>query len=239
MTPLTFVEPTEVEPTMNILLYGPPGTGKTMGAATAPGPILWLNAEGPGAIRLARETHGDKIREVALEGMSDFDEAYLYLLSDEGKEIKTLVVDTLGEAYQIFFNEIEGPRKDHLKNHGDVQTKIERFVRTIRDLPVNVVVIAHEQIDDGEGGATRRPMTGGKKLPEKIMALVDVVGYTGVIPANEEEGTPRRYVAQLIESGGRRAKSRWESLGDFPDLDLTDWITTATSTNGTKEKASK
>ena len=121
MTPLTFVEPTEVEPTMNILLYGPPGTGKTMGAATAPGPILWLNAEGPGAIRLARETHGDKIREVALEGMSDFDEAYLYLLSDEGKEIKTLVVDTLGEAYQIFFNEIEGPRKDHLKNHGAVK----------------------------------------------------------------------------------------------------------------------
>ena len=38
----------------NVLLYGPPGTGKTTAAATAPGPIVWINLEGTGAMAYAR-----------------------------------------------------------------------------------------------------------------------------------------------------------------------------------------
>lgn len=49
---LNFVEPL-TEAHMNILLYGPPKTGKTVGAATAPGPILYLNADRPNATRYA------------------------------------------------------------------------------------------------------------------------------------------------------------------------------------------
>lgn len=219
---MKFAKPSELPPTINVLLYGPPGTGKSMGAATAPGPILYLNAEGPGAVRLVHQTYGEKIREVVVEGAKTLDEAFLYLKDGKGGE-QTLVVDTVGEVYRVLVEEIAKGSRPSIQNYGDINTKIERWVRTLRDLPINVVLIAHEQVDDEEGQATRRPLTGGKKLPEQVMAQVDVVGYTGVIPAGEDG--PRRYVAQLVEAKGRRAKSRWvDTLGELRDLDLSEWI---------------
>jgi hypothetical protein len=224
---MKFVKPSEAPPTINVLLYGPPGTGKSMGAATAPGPILYLNAEGPGAVRLVHQTYGEKIHEVAVTGAKTLEEAFLHLKDGKGDE-QTLVVDTVGEVYRVLVEEISNGGRPSLQNFGDVNTKIERWVRTLRDLPINIVLIAHEQVDDEEGQATRRPLTGGRKLPEQVMAQVDVVGYTGVIPANED--SPRRYVAQLVEAKGRRAKSRWvDTLGELRDLDLSEWIETVRS----------
>jgi hypothetical protein len=106
---------------------------------------------------------------------------------------------------------------------------IEWFVRSFRDLPVNLVLVCHEQIE-GEGeNAISRPMTGGKKLPEKIIGMVSIVGYCGVAPADPEKGTSRRWVAQLVEGRGRRAKDRSEGLGDSRDIDLTEWFATASA----------
>lgn len=229
---LSFVEPTEVEPTLNILLYGPPGTGKTVGACSAPGPVLVLNAEGPGAVRYARSYYGDKIREVVFAGEETLKEVYLYLKDGEGGE-KTVVLDTVGEFYRVLLEQIGGDRPK-IQHYGDVNTKLERFIRALRDLQINVVLIAHEQVDDGEGEATRRPMTGGKKLPEQVMAQVDIVAYTGVVPATDSE--PRRYVGQLVEGLGRRAKDRSGRLGDSRDLDLAEWIEIATSNNGNNKE---
>jgi len=236
---MKFVETTEAPETLNVLLYGPPGTGKTCGACSAPGPILVLNAEGPGAIRYARSVYGDAVREVVVEGGETLDEAYLYLKDGEGGE-KTVVLDTIGEMYRTLLEGFGGPRPT-LQNYGDVNTKLERFIRALRDLNLNVILVAHEQVDDEGGEVTRRPATGGKKLPEQVMAQVDVVAYTGIVPATDD--APRRYVGQLIEAAGRRAKDRTGALGDIRDLDLSEWIATAAeamapSTNGKpKEKA--
>jgi hypothetical protein len=54
-TSLTFVDPPAAPETFNVLLYGPPKSGKSTAAATAPGPILWVSAEGPGALAYARK----------------------------------------------------------------------------------------------------------------------------------------------------------------------------------------
>lgn len=227
---MKFVDATEAPPTLNLCLYGPGGTGKTVAACSAPGPVVVANAEGPGALRFAREKYGEKIREVEVTGAETLDEIYLYLKEGSGKE-KTVVIDTVGEVYGAMLANFGGARPS-LQNYGDTNTKIERFVRALRDLPINVVLICHEQVDDGDGEITRRPMTGGKKLPEIIVAQMDVVAYTGVIPATDDQ--PVRFVGQLIEAGGRRAKDRTGKLGDFRDLDLTDWITTATKTEESK-----
>lgn len=222
MTTLTFVKPTPAGTTMNVLVYGPPGTGKTVGACSAPGPILVLNAEGPGALRKAREVHGDRdIREVAVTGKKILDDAYLYLRDREGAE-KTVVVDTVGEVYRVLLEEMGGERPS-LQNYGDVNLIIERFVRALRDLDINVVLTAHEEVvSDGTTGETmRQPVTGGKKLPGNLMAQVDVVAYTGVIT---EDGKPPRFVAQLVDGGGRRCKDRSGRLGTVRDVDLTEWL---------------
>jgi hypothetical protein len=224
MTPLDFVQPSAVAPTMNILLYGPGGTGKTVNACSAPGPILVGNAEGESALRFARGKWGDdKIHEKAIVTAKDLDDIYMHIR--EGCEEQTLVIDSVGEVYQRLVEELAGSGRASLQNYGDVNTKIERFVRAVKDLPINVVLIAHEQLDEDDGATIKRPATGGKKLPEKLVAAVDVVGYCAVIP--EGDDTPRRYVAQLVEANGRRAKDRSGSLGKLRDIDLSEWIPTA------------
>lgn len=225
---LTFTKPDLEVATWNVLLYGPGGNGKTVGACSAPGPILLVNADGPDGSRKAHATYGEKIREVPFEGPQTLDEVYLYLQSDEGKDVKTLVLDPVGEIYQKIFECLGGERKDMLKNHGDTQTKIERFVRTVRDLSINVVLVCHEEVADQEGETIRRPLTGGKKLPEKLVGMMSIVGYCGVVPADKDKGTPARWVAQLVEANGRRAKDRSGGLGTVRDIDLTDWFAVAT-----------
>jgi hypothetical protein len=221
---LTFVEPSAVAPTMNILLYGPGGTGKTVNACSAPGPVLVGNAEGESALRFARGKWGDeKIHEKAITCAKDLDDIFVHVR--EGCEEKTLVIDSVGEVYQRLVEELAGTGRASLQNYGDVNTKIERFVRAIKDLPINVVLIAHEQLDEDDGASIKRPATGGKKLPEKLVAAVDVVGYCAVIP--EAEDAPRRYVAQLVEANGKRAKDRSGALGKVRDIDLSEWIPTA------------
>lgn len=230
---LQFVKPSTDTKYGKILLYGPPGAGKTNGAASAPGPILYLNAEGADALDFSREMFGnDKIREVAFTGKQSMVDTYLH--AKEGKE-KTFVVDTIGEMYRMLLEEIGGERPT-LQNYGDVNTMIERFVRSLRDLPMHVVIVCHEEIADQEGELVRRPVTGGKKLPEILMAMMSTVAYCAVVP-RQEDGTPARYMAQLVQAKGRRAKDRGGKLGESRPLDLNEWIQIMRSSSATKEKA--
>lgn len=227
---LTFVEPATGVAPLNILLYGPPGTGKTVGACSAPGPVLVVNAEGPGALLNARKRFGnDSVREVRFEGRRTLEDLHVFL-SKRDNDIRTVVIDTLGEVYRGLLEELGGKRPT-LQNYGDANLTIERSIRALRDLPVNLVLVAHEQLDqNGETGEILcRPLTGGKKLPEQIMAQMDICAYTGIVMTDGEDGKETKFVGQLVEGRGRRCKDRSGVLGVTRELDLSEWIETASA----------
>lgn len=229
MSALNFVTPDQTNEFWNVLLYGPGGNGKTVGACSAPGKVILVNGDGPDASRKAHAIYGDKIQEVVFEGARTLDNVYLHVTSKEGADVKTVVLDPIGEIYQGIFEELGGERKDMLKNHGDTQTKIERFVRSFRDLPINLVLVCHEEVADQEGETIRRPLTGGKKLPEKIVGMMSIVGYCMAVPPEPDKPEQKtRYVAQLVEARGRRAKDRSGGLGDSRDINLAEWFSVAT-----------
>ena len=228
MTPLDFIDPSSTTPALNVFLYGAPGSSKTTGALSAPGPILYLNAEGSNAAMYARRLHSNtEIREVVVTSGDVLNEALLYLRGGNG--IKTVVLDSLGAIFQAVLEGYTGGGKPTLPQYGDPTTAIERFARALRDLPVNIVLIAHEQAvkDEVSGQFERLPFTGtnNPSLGVKLMAQADVVGYTGRIEPDDEH-PEARYVAQLIDGGGRRGKDRTDSLGQFPELDITEWVQT-------------
>ena len=228
---LTFVEAPPVPEHVNVLAYGPPGAGKSTFAATSPGPILWVNAEGPGALAYARKTaaqRGTEILEVRLDESQPvrdvLREVIRYVRSTpEGQpRPSTVVVDTIGKVRDLLIAQIVKPGSSQsLRQFGQVADVVGRFVAALRDLPVNLVLIAHEDVADAEGGdRIVRPLIGGK-LTEQIPGEVDIVTYCGV--ARDEQGRAR-YMGQLVEARGRRAKDRSGALGEVRDLDLSEWI---------------
>jgi hypothetical protein len=94
-------------------------------------------------------------------------------------------------------------------------------------MPIHAVFVLHENsVKDEESGSLERlPFTGTKNpvLAEKLMAMVDVIGYTGVV---EEKGDGNRvhYVAQLVSGRGRRGGDRFGVLGTSRELDLAEWL---------------
>jgi hypothetical protein len=92
----------------------------------------------------------------------------------------------------------------------------------MRDLPVNLVLIAHQNVEDAEGERIVRPLIGGA-LTEEIPGEVDVIAYTHSF--KDDDSGERRYVGQLVEAKGRIAGDRSGGLGPVRDLDLSEWLT--------------
>lgn len=209
--------------TVNVLLYGPAGAGKSTAAASAPGPVMFINLEGPNALHFARKTAraaGTEVLEVRV-GWGDDPRAYFRDAFAAAKErgVNTIVVDTLGKLRDGIAFSIGG-ESPSIAQWGQVGKAMTTVLRELRDSDMNTVLICHERVLDSDtGDRIVEPLVGGKTTTE-AMAEVDVIAYCGVL--RDDDGT--RYLAQLVESKGRRAKDRSGALGEVVELNLTDLI---------------
>lgn len=227
MSPLEMQELSDVDLHVNFLLYGPPKTGKTAGADSAPGRILHLNGDRPNAIRYAKSVYGDKVDFAKITGLQTLADA---THAAESGEYATIVVDTVGEMYRIVLEDLTGrAMRPQVQWFGDTGIHIERFCRHLCELPVNVVLVCHEVTFEDEEVPDRRPFTGSRSNPvlgEKLMAMVDVFGYTGTRQEGEGDNLKTEYMVQLVDGAGRHGGSRFRDvLGVGRELDLTEWIT--------------
>jgi len=217
----------------NTLLYGPPKTRKTTGACSMPGGLLLMNLDLPNASHYARSTDPDgRIMEIDFKGMESLIDVVLALEAQgEGPErvVESVVVDTVGDLHRrLLEGESNRAIRPTLNQYGDVAVHIERFCRRLCELPVNVCIVCHEYPvkDETTGGMERLPWTGttNPSLGSKLMSMVDIVGFTGVVRQDDGRAV---YRTQLISEHGRRGGERFAGvLGEFPETDLGQWIET-------------
>lgn len=229
---LVFVEAPPAPETFNVLLYGQPKSGKSTAAATAPGPILWVNAEGRGALGYARKTAAQRvtaIHEVVIDKHSAaqrLEAVYTHVRDEREPHVATVVVDTVGKVRDALVDQfVVKSSSNSLKQYGVVADKLGGFINAMRDLPVNLILLAHADVQNSEeDGRIVLPLIGGK-LTETIPGEVDVVAFTSPLKSGDE---PVRYFGQLVEAKGRIAGDRSGGLADpttgVRELDLTDWL---------------
>lgn len=224
---LEFVNPAETDGTYRAVLWAAPGQGKSVAAASAPDPILVLSADRPSAYRFARKHHqGKDIREVRFIDESTLVAVYRYLR--ENTDVRTLVVDPFGNVYAHLI-ERAPTRGDGEPDYQLVNKKLLGFVTSLRAFDINVILVAHEKLNDGKRGDNRLyPDLGGPALTNKLLAEMDIVARVERHVSSSDEGEEEvRWVGQLQPRGNLVCKESTGALGDRRIADLSRWFEVA------------
>jgi len=234
-TGLIFVDPTEVQTTYRICLAGEPGDGKTIAAATAPGPLLVLNADRPSAWEVARRRNpGKEIRETRYLDHSSLDEVFRYLnpLGDGG-DIRTLVIDPWSNIYDQLC--AAAPKKldtrdgEMKPDYEMVNAKLLGFLTALRRFDVHLVIVTHLKENEGKKGDGKTyARFGGMGLIRKAMAEMDVIAL--VQRTTPEDGEPV-WFAQVQPTDVWAGKDGTDALGPRRVADLSRWIELARAAN--------
>jgi hypothetical protein len=230
-TPLTFVNPNEVDDTYRVCLWASPGSGKSVAAASAPGPILVLNADRPSAYKYARKHYpGKDIREVRYRDPDTLVEVYQYLQGD-GTDIKTVIVDPFGNVYDQLVDKaptvmMKGRQSP---DYQWVNKKLLGFVQSLRRFDVNLVLVAHEKIGGDDDDGKLYPALGGPSLINKVLAEMDIAAHIERHVKKTDDGEEVLYVGQLQPRDNLVCKESASggALGDRRIADLTRWFEVA------------
>lgn len=177
----------------NAVLYGPPGTGKTTLGGTWPGPVLFIDCKERGTDSIRDMEGVDVLR---ADEWQDVDDIYWYL-KKEAHKYKTVVMDTVSQAQDLSVRKImEDKGQDYeegaLGNWGTMTksdwgtnaTRMKTMILQFRDLPMNVVFIAHDRMFGGEEEDDENiisPSMGPRLSPSVATVLngaVNVIGST-------------------------------------------------------------
>lgn len=181
---------------MNILIYGEPGAGKTHLAGTAQDcdmmkNVHFFNIDG-GLMTLAER--GD-ISATDIQSVDDLEQEAFKIINKDKKYqgIKTVVIDNITELQTLalenlttkaFSDRIKSNKNYtvddvYLEDYGKSGKQLARVLRTFRDLPMNVIYIAHKKDKMRKGTQileeSKPALT--DKLCTAVMGYMDMVWY--------------------------------------------------------------
>lgn len=182
-----------------ILVYGDSGAGKTWLAASAPNPVILLTERnGEQSVSMSAPdapyaivSTADEVRDFVAGAMSG-------TFRSQGYD--TLVIDGLTEIQRLLRDEIQRAKSEDaeftFRDWGDLNEKMRRFMRTLRDLPYHVVCTALAE-SEMEGDIRHVfPAFQGRKLYSEVMQFFNAVGYVYRAPA-EKQGEPMRHLVMF------------------------------------------
>lgn len=166
---------------VGFLLFGDPGAGKTHAACLAQKPFVILTEKN--GLTTVRRANPDAIVTI-VSCTADLREAMgLAMRAELPEGCKTLVVDGLTEVQRLFQDEIMASKRGgepfSLQDWGTLTDKMRRYMRTLRDLPYNVVctALAEAQVSEADGVRYVRPAFQGKKTSMEVAQYFNGVAY--------------------------------------------------------------
>lgn len=197
--------------------------------------MLYLNFDLPTATRFAHRKYPGQLLEPEMppyeKGVQFIQPLIVEICNDvlkpaEKRGFDTIVVDTVGELYRRWLEEVSNRVvRPTLSAYGDVSKQVERFCRFLCEAPINVVLVCHEMgAGDGEERekiAFTGTKAGSETLSNILMSMVDIIAYTGV--KVNDDGS-KEFLAQLVNAKGRQGGDRFDCLGNSAPLDLSAWI---------------
>lgn len=180
-------------------IYGEPGVGKTTLAASITdsqygSPALYIDARGnPHVV----SSYADKIDVVTINKFADLEAIRQSLLKDKTLPYKSVIIDTLTEAWAIDLRDLYTPTADVTwQMHAASTADILQLVRNYSDLAtsgprVNVVFVMQETIEErtiNNQKITRSEIHFNKKLQEYIPSLINFLGRLYIYQSTEPFG---------------------------------------------------
>lgn len=198
---------------LNILVYGSSGAGKTtlLGTTGDPEGTVILSAEA-GLLPLR---HLD-LRVIEIDNLERLREALAWLRRPDAN-VRWVCVDSLSEIAERVLTAEKQRQRDPRKAYGEMAESIVQAVKELRDLQMNVVVIAKRAVtEDGDRkvGCILMP---GQKLKEALPYELDIVAELRVV--RDESGSIVRWL-QTEADGYGDAKDRSGALAPAEPPDL-------------------
>lgn len=179
----------ELAPYLKILVYGRSGTGKTTFIGSCPKPLLVLDIreQGTTSIRQSSESFV-----VSIESWEDFEDAYWFLDSEEGKKYKTVAIDTVTPLQELALKKVIGKEGGVIsrRSWGEASSLMKTWIMLYRDLPTNVIFTAQDRessTEDIEDEGTILPEVGPYLMPSVAKILAAAVGVIGNTYIRERE----------------------------------------------------
>ena len=144
---------------------------------------------------------------------------------------RTVILDTLTELQKMNMSQIMAeliasnpdgnwdPDIPQIKQWGKNIEQIRKWVRRYRDLPLNVIMTAHEQEDKDNmtGLIMHKPQLSGK-LSNEIAGLFDVVGYLYVKSEPVSENSQETKVVRKLLTGALDGFTAKDRSGNLPHV---------------------
>jgi hypothetical protein len=204
------------------LVYGFAGAGKTTLIATLPGRGVVISAEA-GLLALRRLVEANEVRgEVTVAEVAtieDTREAYAFARDAAAKgELDWLAIDSVSEVAEAVLAAEKKATKDPRKAYGELRDVVDALLKSFRDLPLDVYLIAKAErvsINDGTSHVVQ-PMLPGAKLGQALPYLVDEVLF---LASHKVEGEDVRLL-QTVRGPTVDAKDRSGRLDPLEPADL-------------------
>lgn len=211
--------------TVKMLVYGDPGVGKTVFACSA-NKALYVDVEG-GSLSVRDRIKSKKVQHKKFESFDEIEE-YVFGLRENGSKADTIIIDSITELQKILMDYVVASHPEVKRPYGDGLTvsdwgynteRMRRFVRMVRDLDMNVILVALPMdIKNDMTGAVKTLPKMNEKLSTDVCGYVDIVGYLFADEEVDEDGTHEQVRRMLFQPTGQYyAKDRSGSLPPYLD----------------------